>query len=741
MPELYFPKFFGIRRISPGILVSLFILVLCSINPAQSQRQTSPDSQSLERRLDQQSQEQAADVVRIRTDLVQTSVAVLDKQGKPVSNLRPEDFDLRIDGKPYQFQFFDRVVNGVADESLKANNRRDGANIASSITSATAADATRTVLFFVDDLHLSAESIERTRNMLSHYIEQEMQEDDEAVIASATGQIGFLQQLTSERDVLRAAVSRLSYRPQNLNDTLRPGMTLFQALAIERDDAEVRRYFEDALLNDILAAQRRQNPQAALAAAERMTRSRASRLVHQSDAVVVQTLTALSRAVRSSLQVPGRKLFLFVSDGFLVNNQNPGIRDRLQQLTDNAVRAGAVVYTIQASGLNTTFPDASADVILVPGTGTGRLEGEDNALQDPLMELAADTGGKALLNANDLNQSLKRALRESNDYYLLSWRPENDNSGRQFHHVDVNVKGRPDLSVIVQRGFFDDGPKATITAPRIDKPSSSEASLVTELAAAIQGKLNIHALPTYVTANYLDTPNGASLSILVQVDSKRGSPPVNAGATNVDIAGVVYNESGKVDGSFVNTIKPDTAAGESRRITFLDQVNVKPGLYQVRVAARDSDGLTGTAMQWVKVPDLSSHRLALSSLLIGQRELTESESRNAAQFQKAQLKIDRRFAQGTRLRLFAFVYNASRGANNQPAHINAHVDIFRGNSAVISTSAFVIDTQNVEDPARIPYAGEVNLASLASGHYRIRVTVIDLNAKAFASQESSFQIE
>jgi hypothetical protein len=376
---------------------------------------------------------------------------------------------------------------------------------------------------------------------------------------------------------------------------------------------------------------------------------------------------------------------------------------------------------------------------MIAGVGNGRVFGEDTAVQDPLTQLAADTGGKALLNANDLNQGVKRALQESDDYYLLSWRPESEAAGKQFHRIQVSVKGHPELSVLVQRGFFNDQPPPAVVRAVTDKPKTEGTFPIDELAAAIQGKLNNRSLPTYLTANYLDLPmRGASLSILMQMDNKNGSAHANDKPAMIDVAGVVYNESGKVVGSFTNTLAPE---GESQHITFLDQVDVKSGLYQVRVAARDSEGLTGTASQWLKVPDLGSHQLALSSLLIGQRESNYSGAGDAVAIQKAQLKIDRRFVPGSRLRVLTYVYNAASGASGQSPQLNGRVDIFRGNEPVVSTPARAIETKGLEDTARIPYAGEFNLAALPKGHYRIRVTVIDLNAKSFASQEATFEIE
>ena len=55
-------------------------------------------------------QNDQAEVVRVNTELVQTGVMVFDKRGHFVEGLRPEQFELRVDGKPVQFSSFDRVT-------------------------------------------------------------------------------------------------------------------------------------------------------------------------------------------------------------------------------------------------------------------------------------------------------------------------------------------------------------------------------------------------------------------------------------------------------------------------------------------------------------------------------------------------------------------------------------------------------------------------------------------------------
>jgi VWFA-related protein len=707
-----------------------------SVSVCAQDQKKAQDAQKLERKLGEQPSDEPEDVIRVRTDLVQTTVTVTDKRGAFIDNLRAEDFELRIDGKPSSVLFFDRVVNG---KPLASNAGRSVSARAMS-----AADTSRTVFFFVDDLHLSAESILRTRKMLSNYIEKQMGETDQVVIVSATGQLGFLEQLSSEKEVLRTAVDRLRFRAREIVDLERPRMSIFQAQAIEQNNPEVKGYFESILLKDQLAAQMRTNPASAQLAAETQVRARADRLVRDSDNSAMQTLRGLSSAVRSSSGIPGRKLFVFVSDGFLVNNQNTFIRDRLQQITDAAVRGGAVVYTIQASGLNTSFPDASSDVIMVQGTDTGRVYGEDVAVQDPLTELAADTGGKAILNANDLNPGVQRALKESNDYYLLAWRPETpENGSKGFHRIEVAVKGRPELSVLLQRGFFSGEPPVAPAPAKTQKPKTPETTLVDDLAEAIKGRVQKGSLQTHLLAHYLDVANhGARLSVLVKVEGANESKQ-NGKAGTIDVAGVVYDDSGKVVGSFLENLRPEAnTEGQVQNATYFNQFDVKPGLYQVRIAARDSKGLTSMSTQWLTIPDLTARHLTLSSLLIGERDINGSNTKETdSQIQKALLKIDKRFTQNSRMRVLTYIYNAASDPSNQSPRLNARIDLFSGNNLVVSTPALVVDTSDITDPARIPYAGELNLASLVRGNYRIRVTVIDLAAKAYASQEASFEVE
>ncbi len=196
--------------------------------------------------------EQAEDVVRINTELVQTDVMVFDKQGHFVNGLRAGDFELRIDGKSQPISFFDLVSTGSANEESQlaaARGPRSGTDESAPVS--VELDRRRMIFFYVDDLHLAANNLVSARKLLLNYIEKYMRQNDEAGITSASGQIGFLQQLTDNKSVLRAAIERLKIRPYFVSDSERPSMTEYQALAVERNNRDVIDYFVDELMKDL----------------------------------------------------------------------------------------------------------------------------------------------------------------------------------------------------------------------------------------------------------------------------------------------------------------------------------------------------------------------------------------------------------------------------------------------------------------------------------------------------------
>lgn len=373
-----------------------------------------------------------AEVIRISTELVQTGVVVLDKQGRFVEGLKPEQFVLKVDGKVVTPSFFEHVVAGTAkEERLEAAAARG--NTTTPLVGGPSYRG-RTIIFFIDDLHLGAESVQRTRKALLEFVDNQMAPEDQVAIASPSGQIGFLQRFTDVPAVVRAAVSRLTHRPYTIRDAENITMTEYVAIKIDQGDKDAISHFAD----EILKSSNFRNPGGRLgpppsspyggkpdadksqssgmtrAMAERNVKERANVLLKQSAGVTVSTLTTLESLMRSSSQMSGRKLVFFISDGFYLNDRNTAFGDKLKQITDAATRAGVVIYTMDARGL-VSMTDASSNVADPQGRLSRVSVGEIAASQDPLTALAGDTGGRAVLNGA-LTTAVNNALRETSNY-------------------------------------------------------------------------------------------------------------------------------------------------------------------------------------------------------------------------------------------------------------------------------------------------------------------------------------
>ena len=450
----------------------------------------------------QTSTQDQPDVLRVYTQLVQTDVMVFDKEGRFANGLKSSDFELRIDGKTKPIEFFEEITAGSLNEETQlaaargSLNRVDGGKL----TKPAPLDRGRPIFFYIDDLHLDLHSVAATRKLITRFINNEMGQNDEAAITSASGQIGFLQQLTDSKVVLRAALERLKHRPYTVRDFDRPPMSEYQGLLISRGDRDVTDYFVEQTI--------RENPLMTRDSAEGLVGSRARQLMQQSGFVTRNTLSGLEGLVRSADKLPGRKLVFFVSGGFVLDDFSSDSQFRLQRITSAAARSGVVIYSIDARGLVASLNDPSIASSPDPSGRLQRAEmGELSATQDAMNALAADTGGKATFNTNLLEPSLGQALKKTSTYYLLAWKPESSSpQSSKFRRIEVKVVNRPDLIVQVRRGFFDREPDLANAKTKTEKPAktnhSKETSSETELQNLIRTAYPNRDIPVSLSLTY-----------------------------------------------------------------------------------------------------------------------------------------------------------------------------------------------------------------------------------------------
>jgi len=719
-----------INHLIPGFTIVL-LLTAIAIDPVIAQ-QPSP-------------QTPADDVVRINAELVQTAITVVDKNGKFVEGLNRGDFELTIDGKPRPINFLERVT-AASEKELQLAQRKQ--LDVSAPTTANTNVRGRTIIFYIDDLHLSFSSLHRTRQMIANFLDNEIGRRDSVAIASATGQIGFLQQFTSNKEVLRAALARVNIQPTE-ERTLGMGstpMSEFAAMMIEskpdtRQNNVMAVYIDECLKQSGPSMGDRRTAMAVRLNCERQVRSNARNVLTQRGFATERMYDSLESLMRSSARLPGRKIVFFVSDGFLSQGGPLGdnLGNKLRQITDAAQRANIVVYSIDARGLISGTLDATNNVL--PDMN-GRMAAVDSteilATQDSLNALAVDTGGRALRNQNYFDRWVDKVLDETSNYYLLAWRPSTDEEkGTKFRNVKISVVGRPELTVRAPKGYVDaPQPVELVHASASEKPRSKG----NELQDALADSYPSNSLPTMLALTHVNSPaNGPLLtsSFLIDSSSLDYGNDANQPAI-VKLAGVILNDKGKVAGTFQTelNVKP-VSPTDPEEIIYNHRAPLAPGIYQVRAAARDErSGRVGSAMQWIVIPDLSTGQLTLSSLIIGGQVSDDANSTETNS--QLQVSVDHQFSRSGHIGYVIFTYNAKRDAKGA-TNLMAETQVLRDGKVVLNNVKKL--GNDSPDRDRIPHGAALSLKSLMPGGYELRVKIVDAVAGTSATQSTDFFVQ
>jgi hypothetical protein len=295
----------------------------------------------------------------------------------------------------------------------------------------------------------------------------------------------------------------------------------------------------------------------------------------------------------------------------------------------------------------------------------------------------------------------------------------------------------------MQKGYFAAAPESRplIEANENKSPGSlaaNEEAIAEKMRTALSALYPIRSIPLMVDVTFLNSPQGEQLTVGTEVSLSHFFSETDGPQTGVlNLAGVVLNDEGKTVSSFGGLLRytRDAALSGEQRVSHVAVMKVKPGLYQVRVAARDENtGLVGSVADWILVPDVSPRRFALSSLVVGAVATSPD--------QKARLNISHRFSRSSRLRFLTYIYNAARGRDGKSSvNVSIQLTLMRDNQAVSTSPLTQVATEGVDDLARIPYAGEISLHTLAAGRYALLLTATDNSAKASATERIRFVVD
>lgn len=711
----------------------LAAFIAASILPAATAQQPQSTPPPMPANPRQAAAVDTQDVVRITTNLVQVDVSVT-KEGKPVIDLQPQDFEIFEDGKLQKITNFSYVSNmsySAPTAPPAAVKSKDEVSAPVPPAKINPNDQRRTIALVVDDLGMSFESMSRLRPQIKKFLDTLLPGDLIAIIRTG-GEVGSLQQFTNDRRVLESALDRLRWNPCS-----RAGLNVFQpAGAKENDDFNIPEASNTGVCSEVM---------------------------------VYSSFKALKYVLEGMGQLPGRKSMMFFSDYLPVQDQEPSAYDQTRKMagdtadspitsvntdarqTDNnyyaqleriaemAIRSSVVIYSVDTRGLQftgTTAVDRTAlhsrTMRSNPGAAAAEQRMRERSQQLWIGQQGSDliarqSGGFLVRNTNDFG--FNRVMDDQQGYYLIGFRPAEDTFDRDFHRLKAKVK-RGGVNVRTRDGFYG----FTEAETRAATPGSRS-----EMTQALVSPFGAHELTVLLTSFFIDEAGKAPvLRSFIFLDAHNlafTELPDGSHETNLSISAMLFGDNGKVVGRDDQTgkLRFDKAAYERARrdgIAYAFDTPIKlPGAFQFRVAVRDTGtGRMGGASQFVEVPDLKSGRLALSGIVLqdASRAVSLNVSTQADEVNTG--PAVRRFRQGSTAVYAYFVYNGN--AAGRTSQLTTRTRIFRDGKIIASNEPSAINMQGQTDPQRIVAVHRLSLGKdMAPGNYVLQIVVTDLSEK------------
>jgi VWFA-related protein len=699
----------------------------------------------------------ATDVLpEARTELVRLDAVVNDDHGAPVRDLKQGDFVLLEDGKQ-------QTITHFWSGGRKAVTLDAGAVTERPAAGTPAAAPGRDLLIVIDDLHISASGIDQTKGALKRVLDEVLAPNDLVAVAS-TSPYGSTLNFTLDRERVRAVIDSMTTQQGSTSMARGAQMTAAEAELILSGDRSALELVGRNLLAEPGSGLDNTGPQAATQArnglvgavggpndsdegtqrlAEDQARRQARGVLDEALSYSVMSLRTIENAMRRLAELPGRKLCLVVSDGFLIGAGTSEERTLdLQRVVDAATRSGAVVYALDSRGLMSAAADVSqAGGASSPGLHVRVDRSAEEALRSTLTELADQTGGFVVRGTSDLAGGLRRMLEDDDIYYLLAYESTNRKRDGRFRKIEMRVAGHPGYNIRTRKGYL---------APDDKKPARARAlaPLLEADARALLDKPPTSGGAVRLDAFYVDLPPQGPQALLrahVDLTHIAWEKIADHRRASVELVGGAYDASGHAVGaSFSRPWDLDLDAAEYKRaatsgLRYQQALPLAPGRYQLRVLVRDGKGgVLGGGSEWVEIADLKEKKLTLSSVFLSPSTVAASAEHTAVP-DAPDAPAHPRFKSGDNVWFELYVYNPVTDTEGR-ADVVLQAQIRAGDQVVAASEPQPVTFQE-KDGLPVPQTNGVSLQGLAPGSYQLRVVVVDRKASATAFRNVDFTLD
>jgi VWFA-related protein len=662
-------------------------------------------------------------LLKVSTEIVLVNVVARDKHGNLIKDLKKEDFTVYEDNKKQDLASFDfekvdeMVMAGAQDSTITGTAEKSagqGGLLNKKAQKSLNARDRRLMLLFFDFSAMEPDDIDRAVNAGKKYVQSKMQPADMVALMSLSTNLQLDLDFTDDKDKILAKLS--SY-----NNSEGQGFENGAGGSASGEAETSGSYTADDTDYNTFSADRK--------------------------------LLALESVMQGMGKIPQKKSLIYFSNGITqsgVDNQTA-----LREATAAAVRANVSIYPVDVRGLSSFPPGGQAQSASLHGNSayTGAsvlndLNGNDSS-QETLYTLAADTGGKAFMDTNDLSGVFSVVQRDTSAYYLLGYTSSNHLKDGRYRRLKVQVN-RPDVKLEYRAGYYADRDYQHM------RSTDREQQLADELGEDLpQTDVALYAGAAYFRQD--DSHYYLSVSLVIpgsQIPFVQAKDKDNA---TIDIIGEVL-ESGKLPvGRLRDTVKLAVDSSQQVRrknVQYNTGFILAPGNYHLKFVVREnSTGRMGSFETDVRIPDLRKAPLRMSTVVLSSQRVPSTVKKTKFQpliTEQTELvpSVTHVFQQDQKLYLQYEVYDSAKakpgegagaqgtaentkgsGAQGKGEHATVRVltsiEFLQGDVKVYETKPVLAQEITAPERKAVVFQVEIPLESLAPGFYTCQINVID----------------
>ena len=661
---------------------------------------------------------------RAEVNYVEVDARVLDAQGKFITDLQPEDFEIFEDRRPQKVTAFSLVNIPVERQQRPLfASRPVEPDVRNNLQGADG----RIYLLVLDDLHTNALRSQRTKLAARMFIERYVGANDLAAVIHTGGRTDANQDFTNSQRLLLQAVDKFM------------GRKLRSSTLNKIDD--VSRRAGTAMETD---------PAQDLDDRERGFQARNSLDTIRNLSQYLGNIRGRRKALVMFSEGIDYNIYDIMSVGNTGAQEASTVMDATRDMLAAATRANVAIYGVDPRGLGASF-DGLAEIQSFPddtslGLGQSALFNETRLGQDSLRTMSEETGGFAVVNRNDFENAFQRIVDDNSSYYVMGYYSTNERRDGRFRRIEVRVKNRPGLVVRARKGYV---------APRGRVPESKTAAVKEgpspELKEALESPLPLPALPLAITAAVFKGPAQKG-SVVISTFIHGGSLPFAEEAgmfkNDLEVIGIATDDKGKAFSTDRNTVnlnmKPDTA-NRVRATGFrvIQSLDLQPGRYLLRVAVREGNTRKAGMMTYdLEVPDFTKAPLTMSGVAITSAMSSAAPTiRPKDPLEKllpGPMTTYRDFPQSDEIALFTEVYDNVKQPHKTEIVATVKAE---GGTSVFESREEHDSSELAGSAGGYGFQARIPLKSLAPGLYVLRVeATARIDDRPTVSQETIFRV-